>query len=184
MNDVLRIVIGCLHPTSMDHLPIVSGIQPAELRRLGVAPSLAKCCTLDPYHILHGQLVGSFPDVSQERLKSRRPFVPSTPKLLNNISKLVIRAAQWTNYKWSAEYSKRISVLHVFIPRASSRPLGIDLPRTSWVKLNCMRTGVGRFHLSLYKWNLASSPICKCGATDQTADHVISAYPFIGHMKW
>ena len=35
MNNALRIVTGCLRPTPTDHLPVLSGIQPAELRRLG-----------------------------------------------------------------------------------------------------------------------------------------------------
>ena len=37
-------------------------------------------------------------------MKSRCPFVPTTWKLLNDLSKLGIRAAQWTNYRWSADY--------------------------------------------------------------------------------
>ena len=111
LNDALRIVTGCLRPTPTDHLPI---LQPAELRRLGATLSLARRVTLDPDHILHNQLVG-LPDLPQEKLKSRRSFVPAARKLLNNLSKLGIRAAQWTNYRWSAEYSKRTSVLHVFI---------------------------------------------------------------------
>ena len=53
----------------------------------------------------------------------------------------------------------------------------MDLPRTAWVELNCLRTGGGRFHPSMYKWSLAPSPNCECGATDQTADHVISMCP-------
>ena len=36
-----------------------------------------------------------------------------------------------------------------------------------------MRTGVGRFHSSMYKWGLAPSPNCECGTTEQTAHHVI-----------
>ena len=32
-----------------------------------------------------------------------------------------------------------------------------DLPRTAWVRLNRLRTGVGRFHSCLYKWDVASS---------------------------
>ena len=32
LNDVLRIVTGCLRATPTDHLPVLSGIQPAELR--------------------------------------------------------------------------------------------------------------------------------------------------------
>ena len=31
LNDALRIITGCLHPTPTDHLPVLSGIQPAEL---------------------------------------------------------------------------------------------------------------------------------------------------------
>ena len=147
LNDALRIVTECLRHTPMDHLPILSGIQRTKLLHLGATLSLAKRGTLDPDHILHGQLAG-LPDVPQERLKSRRPFVPAARKLLNDLSKLGIRAAQWTNYKWSAENSKRTSALHAFISRAISRPLGIGLPRTSWVKLNHLRTGLGRFYSS------------------------------------
>ena len=65
LNDALHIVTGCLRPTPTDHLPILSGIQMAELRRLGATFSLAKCGTLNPDHTLHSQLAGS-PDVPQE----------------------------------------------------------------------------------------------------------------------
>ena len=41
LNDALRIVTGCLRPTPTDHLPILSSIQPAELRRMGATLSLA-----------------------------------------------------------------------------------------------------------------------------------------------
>ena len=41
LNDALRIVTGCLRPTPTDYLPILAGIQPAELRRRGATLSLA-----------------------------------------------------------------------------------------------------------------------------------------------
>ena len=92
LNDALRIVTECLRPTPTGHLPILSGIQLAELRRLGAILSLAKRATLDPDHILHGHLAG-LPDFPQERLKSRRPFVPAARKLSNDLTELGMRAA-------------------------------------------------------------------------------------------
>ena len=59
LNDALRIVTGCLRPTPTDYLPILAGIQPAELRRRGATLSLANRANLNPDHILHEQLVGN-----------------------------------------------------------------------------------------------------------------------------
>ena len=176
LNDALRIVTGCLRPTPTDYLPILAGIQPAELRRQEATLSLANRATLNPDHILHEQLVGK-QNAHQGRLKSRRPFVPAAQKLLDSLTESDIRAAQWIDYVWNMKYLKSASRLHAFIPRASSKPLGMGLPRTSWVKLNRLRTGVGRLHSSMYKWAVAPSPNCECGASEQTADHIISTCP-------
>ena len=111
----------------------------------------------------------------QETLKSRRPFMRAARKLSSELSEIGIRVAQWTNYIWRTEYSKSTSVLCVYIYRASTRLLEIGLARTFWVKLNRLRTGVGRFDLSVYKGGLAPSVNCDCGATEQTANHIISA---------
>ena len=54
LNNNLHIVIGCLHPTPTDHLPILSGIQPAELCQMGATLSLGHHGSLDPDHILYG----------------------------------------------------------------------------------------------------------------------------------
>ena len=81
------------------------------------------------------------------------------------------------DYIWNMECLKSASRLHAFIPRAIPKPLGMGLPRTSWVKLNRLRTGVGRLHSSMYKWGVAPSPNCECGASEQTADHIISTCP-------
>ena len=176
INDALRIVTGCLRPTPSVYLPVLSGIQPAELRRQGATLSLANRSSLDPDHILHGQFHES-QDVCRERLKSRRSFVPAARKLLDSLSEMDVRAAEWTNTKWDTEYSANALSLHAFIPKASSRPLGMGLPRAAWVKLNRLRSGVGRFCSSMYKWGLAPLANCECGASEQTADHIISQCP-------
>ena len=127
LNDALHIATGCLRPTPMDHLPILSGIQPAELRRLGVTLSLAHRGSLDPNHILYGLLSGSS-DTCQVRLRSRHPFVSAARNLLNNLARLGICASEWTNHKWKTEYCENASRLRAFVPQTSARPVGMDLP--------------------------------------------------------
>ena len=102
LYDALRIVTGCLHPTQTNHLPVLSGIQPSELCRMGATLSLGHRGSLDPDHILYGFLSGSS-NTRQVRLGSRRPFVPGARNLLNNLARLGIRASEWkiTNKKRS-----------------------------------------------------------------------------------
>ena len=176
LNDALRMVTGCLRPTPTDHLPVLSGIQPAELHRMGATLSLAYCGSLDPDHILYGLLSGSS-DTRQVRLRSRRPFVPAARNLLDNLARLGIRASEWTNHKWNAEYCEGASRLRAFVSGTGARPVGMGLPRAAWVKLNLLRTGVGQFHSSMHKWGLAPSPNCECGTSEQTAGHVSIACP-------
>ena len=176
LNDALRIVTGCLRLTPTDHLPVLSGIQPAELRRLGATLSLAQRGSLDPDHILHVLLSGSS-DTGQMRLRYRRPFVPAARNLLDNLARLGIRASEWTNHKWKTKYCENASRLRAFVPETGARPVGMGLPPVSWVKPNRLRTGVGRFHSSMHKWGLAPSPNCECGASEQTTDHVPTPCP-------
>ena len=113
--------------------------------------------------------------LSKKKLRSRRRFVPAARNLLNNLAGLGIRASEWTNYSWNVEYCDNTSRLRVFISRTSAKPVGMSLPRTAWVKLNCLQTGVGRYHSSMHF--LAPSSNCECRAIEQTADHVLITYP-------
>ena len=137
---------------------------------------MAKRSSLDPGYILHGHLTKS-PAASKERLKSRNPFAPAARKLLHNLSELGIRAAQWTNLTRGTENYKSMSAFGVYIPRVSTRPIGMSLTRTAWVKLNRLRTGVWCFGSSMRKWGLASSAKSEYGASEQTADHNILTCP-------
>ena len=161
LNDALHIVTGYLRSTPTDHLPMLSGIQPADLCQMGATLSLAYRGSLDPDHILYGILSGSS-DTRQVRLRSRRPFVPAAWNLLDNLARLVIRAFEWKNYKWKTEYCEGASRLRAFVPGTCTRPVGMSLPQAAWVKLNRLRTGVERFHSSMHNWNLAPSPNCEC----------------------
>ena len=172
LNDTLRIVAGCLRPTPTDNLPVISGIQPAELRRQEATLSLANSSFSGPGHILHAKLTES-QTASKERLKSGHPFAPAARKLLHNLSELGIRTVQWTNLTCGTKYSKSMPALGVYISRVSTRPIGM-----SWTsKPNRLRTGVVRFGSSMHKWDLASSAKCECDASEQTADQIILKCP-------
>ena len=118
----------CLRPTPTDHLPVLSGIQPAELRRMGATVSLAHRESMDPDHILYGLLSGSS-DTRQVRLRSRRPFVPAARNLLDNLARLGICASEWTNHKWNAKYCENAFRLLAFVPRTGARD---GLTPSSW----------------------------------------------------
>ena len=70
-----------------------------------------------------------------------------------------------------------MSALGVYIPKVSTRPIGMSLTKTAWVKLNRLPTGVGHFGSSMCKWGLAFSTKCEGGASEQTADHIILRCP-------
>jgi len=62
-------------------------------------------------------------------------------------------------------------------PSPGPSPLGITLPRPSWVRLNRLRTGVGQFRSTMQKWGLVPLANCRCGAKKQTADHILASCP-------
>jgi len=51
INDALRSVTGCMRPTPADNLPILAGIQPAELRRKGATLSVTRRA-MEPGYLL------------------------------------------------------------------------------------------------------------------------------------
>ena len=107
------------------HLPLNHCIPSTELRRLKATLSLAYRGSLDPNHILYGLLSGSS-DVFQERLRSRRPCVPTARNLLNNLGTWHPRFPVDQKYRWNAENCENTSRLLVFIPRTSARSVEIS----------------------------------------------------------
>ena len=111
-------------------------------------------------------------------LKSRHPFVAAAQQLISFSDNNSVRAAQWADHQWNAEWADNPTRLLTLIPDTGTHTPGMTLPRKAWVRLNRLRTGVRRFHSCLYKWGMASSAACECGA-EQTVDHVVLHCPII-----
>jgi len=81
----------------------------------------------------------------------------------------------------SGQYHERFRTL---IPDIGTHPPEMAQPRTASVRLKSLRTAVGRFLSCLYKWGMAHSAACecgRCGAEEQTVDHVILKCPVHTH---
>jgi len=94
-------VTGCLRPTPAENLPILAGIQPAELRRSGATLSLGRRA-MEPGHLLHSALTRTS-NADARRLKSRHSFVPAAQQLISFSDNNNIREAQWSDYQWNGE---------------------------------------------------------------------------------
>ena len=152
IKDALRILTACLRPTPADNLPIHAGIQPAELRRKGTTLSVERC-VMEPGHLLGSEF--TCPSNGNARhLKSRHPFVPDAQKLISSSDYNNRCAALWVDHRRNAEWLENTTRLRTFIPDIGTHPLGMTMPRTAWVRLNHLRTGVRHFRSYLHTWGM------------------------------
>ena len=116
-------------------------------------------------------MVGPTP-VQGKSLQSIHPFVPKARRLLSELSKTSIRAAQWIDFKWNAKYLKSIRAWRL-CPKEQHQATWHKFARTCFVRLKRLRTGVGRFQSPMYKWEVALTSICEWSTLDQIRVHVI-----------
>jgi len=113
INYAFRIVTGCLRPTPADNLPILADILLADLRGNGATLSLAGRA-LEPGHLLHSAITRPS-SADARRLKSRHPFVTTAQHLISASDNNSIRAAQWADHRWNAEWTANPTRLRIFI---------------------------------------------------------------------
>ena len=110
------------------------------------------------------------------RLTSRRtPF--SKQCVLVNSSDNTDNPRTWPMNTWNSRLANLSTRLHRYISSPSTNPIGHDLHRHCWVRLNRMRTGYGRFGQQMVRMGLATDPSCSCGCAVQTAHHAIYDCP-------
>ena len=97
-----------------DNLPILAGIQPAEIRRSGAILSLARRA-IERGHLFHSALTCTS-SADARRLKSRHPFAPAAQQLISSSDSNHIRVVQWADHQWNPEWADNPTRLRIFIP--------------------------------------------------------------------
>jgi len=80
-------------------------------------------------------------------LKSRHPFVPAAQQLISSYDDNKRSAALWADHRCNAEWMDKTTRLRTFISDIGTHPSGISLPRTVWVRLNRLHTGMQHLRL-------------------------------------
>ena len=113
------------------------------------------------------RVVGNIKREESEKVKGRRGEIAQV--LCYSLALLYVRI----NYslKWQSD------VVLECVSDPGEGVKGEDLSRKQWTTLNRLRTGVGRYKVSMKKWGLADSAACECGEPEQTADHIINSCP-------
>ena len=131
---------------------------------------------MEPGHLLYSALTRP-PGAAARRLKSRHPFVPAAQQIISFSDNNNIRAAQWADHQWNEEWADNPTRLRTSIPDTWYTHTGMTLPRRTWVRLNYLRTGVGRFRSCLYN---PSTPHGLHGLTvldDETTEWLLNTCP-------
>jgi len=72
-------------------------------------------------HLLHLALTRPS-SANARRLKSRHPFVPAAQHLISFSDNNNVRAAQWADHQWNAEWTDSPTRLKIFITDTGTYP--------------------------------------------------------------
>jgi hypothetical protein len=159
LNTTMRHITGTLRSTPTPWLPVLSTIEPPELRRKIATDRLIDKAINHPEWILHQDILHP----PQYRLKSRDPIWKDlTP---------IDATARWRESWRSANV-----VNNFLVDDPAIRQPGFLLPRHQWSLLNRFRTEQGLCKSCLRRWGLADSDLCDCGEP-QSMSHIVNSCP-------
>jgi len=184
IKDVLRIVTGCLRTTLADNLPILAGIQPAELCHRGATLSPTRRA-MEPGHLLHSALTR--PSSANAR-QIETPICTRRKQHLISSSDNNVRVAHWADNQWKVSgwatlrYSLLLSLTpaSAFLEWLSQEQRGSDLTASAPVSVSApaCTNGVGLWPplmpVSMPEKNKQPTML---SSNDQSIDHLMDCTP-------
>ena len=161
LNKSCRCIIGCLMPTNINSLHLLSGIARPDIRRNTASRRERTRQAMDQRHPLYDQTPAC------SRLKSRKSFLATTKPLAVDAASSRIRL-------WQGRLANDPTATNMEISQAEELPPGLDEPWKQWRCLNRLRTGVGRCKASMQRWGYSTDPAdCACEHSSQTMEHLL-----------
>lgn len=162
LNISMRTISGCIKTTPSYWLPTLSHIPPPALRRQDALIKEYKKITSNTQLPIHMDI----PDLSINRLRSRKPPILSAQQLVANDFSI--------NSEWRTLWTENAApdVRNLIDPVV--KPDGFDQPRRIWKTLNRIRTGQGVCAHNLHKWGKRPNSGCDCGNPNQTIGHIVT----------
>ena len=124
LNGAMRLITGCLRPTPVKLLPVLSGIAPPTLRREHHTHTLVMKALRNGDHILHDRIKAA-EDLGCKRLSSRRPFCrhAASPECVHfNLAE-----------EWKQSYQESTRPPQFTVTPSMKLPSGSHLPRSDGV---------------------------------------------------
>ena len=158
----------------MDYLPVVSRIVPPDIRRSSHTLKICAKAKANHSHLLQEITCNS--DINPNlRLNTIISFRTQCTQLNNTPT--ADTPNKWTETTWHTRWQANSTHLQNYISTPNKHPPGHDLHRHCWVRLNRLRTGLGRFGHMMQKMGLCEDAACSCVEAKQTAEHVINFCP-------
>ena len=162
----MRTVSGALRPTSINWLPVLSNIEPPQIRR--------DCASLQEYKKAH-QLTDRVPikeilcEPPMSRLRSHRSFVIEAARLSN--------LNQTEQETWEQSWIQGVPPGHDLVTNPTCPQPEFTRTRPQFVTLNRLMCGQARCAESLHRWGVIASPACPCRESHQTRRHIVEECP-------
>jgi len=155
LHSAVRLISGCLQPTQLSWLPVLSNVAPPYVRRKAATDNML-------------QIVDARPNwpVYADVFEHRPPQLASWRPIWSDVTSVD------TFTQWRQELSSASVVNHTIVTDATIWQPGFNLPYHMWSLMN-------RFHTcraNLHKWGLAHSPSCDCGLRPFRCRHLRSGH--------
>ena len=163
----MRVNRGCIKATPTTVLPVLSGIEPPDIRRQKYLASLYNRSQVDKCHLLHETL--SFRIVP--RLKQRNPISTRVLHLIKS-NNIIASPDSWAESVWKTRWSNTNYQLRDYVPYPSSKPPGCDLDHRQWILLNRLRSRYRQYGNFMYRIRFRNNNKCICSEI-QAPQHVL-----------